>query len=113
MNGTWIKDRRKQIHITQEDLTARLQMEGFGVTPGSISNWENGRYMPPIDDPLFVKALAKALKMTVSAVLSAAGYEISTRYSDEALRGADIIDQLPDDMRGMAIDILEQMLRRV
>lgn len=110
MVQNWIRERRDKLDISQESLAARLQEQGFDITAGTISHWERGRYNPPMEDANFRKVLASVLKMSIPAMLVAAGYEITSRYSDDAMHAADIVDQLSDDKRRLAIGILEQLL---
>lgn len=42
--GRFLKELRKSEKMTQEELGDRV-----GVTNKTISKWENGDYMPPID----------------------------------------------------------------
>lgn len=71
----WLKSRREQAGLTQEDLAARLDTYGFTVTRATISHWETGKAEPDFNNPRFREALANALKMSTHAMLVAAGYE--------------------------------------
>jgi len=42
--GQFLKELRREKSMTQEELGERV-----GVTNKTISKWENGNYMPPID----------------------------------------------------------------
>lgn len=42
--GKFLKELRRERKMTQEELG-----EMVGVTNKTISKWENGNYMPPID----------------------------------------------------------------
>ncbi len=42
--GQFLKELRKEKGMTQEELG-----KAIGVTNKTISKWENGNYMPPID----------------------------------------------------------------
>ncbi|MBQ9699687.1 MAG: helix-turn-helix transcriptional regulator [Lachnospiraceae bacterium] len=42
--GQFLKKLRKEKNMTQEELGSRV-----GVTNKTISKWENGNYMPPVD----------------------------------------------------------------
>lgn len=44
MVGQFLKELRRERSMTQEELGERV-----GVTNKTISKWENGNYMPPID----------------------------------------------------------------
>lgn len=111
MNNNWLRQRREQLHLNQEDVAARLQLAGFDIGRGAISHWEVGRTKPPFDDPEFTKALASVLKLSVNSVLKQAGYEIVTDLSEDARHAAEIVDQLPADRRRIALGLLEQLLR--
>jgi transcriptional regulator with XRE-family HTH domain len=107
----WLKDRRRQINISQEELSARLQLEGFDVSQKAISSWETGRHSPNLIDPSFRLALAKALRMSVYSLLVSAGFEVSERgHSEAGERAAFIVDQLSQEKRELALGILEQFL---
>lgn len=113
MRDNWIKRRRTELDLNQDDLAARLEIAGFSATRGSISHWENERYQPPLDDPNFRQAMAKALKLNVPEMLAMAGYEVRINpQSDAAKRGAAIIDRLPEDARNLALDYLLMLERR-
>lgn len=111
MQSNWLKIRREKVGLTQEELAAQLQLEGFEITRGAISQWENNGYKPPLKKPEFRKALAKILKTTPSGLLKMAGYETADEYSEVAQQAADIVDQLSPDKQAMALGILEQILR--
>lgn len=109
----YIYRRRGELELSQEELTARLQTEGFNISRSTLSNWENGKFQPPLHDPEFRKALAKSLRLSVRDLLLVAGYEIDVaRHSEEAERAAYIIDQLPPEKKNLAIGILEQFLEK-
>lgn len=110
MVRSWLRQRREQLRITQDELAARLQVAGFDVTRASISHWEVGRNSPPLENPEFRKALADVLKMSVANLLKSEGFETSVDYSSNALYAAEIIDQLPEDKQRLALGILEQFL---
>ena len=42
--GSFLKELRKENSMTQEQLGERL-----GVTNKTVSRWENGNYMPPVE----------------------------------------------------------------
>lgn len=110
--GNWIAKRREEVGIeSQEALANMLQLEGINVSRGTVGHWETERQSPPLESSEFRRALSKVLRMSIPAMLSAAGFEISIKYSDEALKGAEIIEQLPDHQKRLAISILEQILR--
>ena len=53
--GRRIRDRRKELHMTQRQLAERVF-----VTTQAVSQWENGRTVP---DPFNLGAIAGALRM--------------------------------------------------
>lgn len=108
----WLKQKREQVGInSQEELAARLQLEGINVTRAAISHWENGRNRPAFDDPDFTQALARVLRLTPPELLKLAGYQVArTNHTDAGERGAAIIDSLPPDRQNLAIKLLEQLL---
>ena len=111
MAENWLKARRRQINISQEELAARIELEGFEASQKSVSSWETGRHTPNLGDPAFLAALAKALRMSVYALLVAAGFQVNERGHTEAgERAAFIVDQLSEEKRELALGILEQFL---
>lgn len=106
----WLRKRREELKLNQEQLAAQLQLAGFDLTRGAISHWENGRFNPPIEDPNFRLALAQILKMSVTSLLKEAGYEVQMELSTNARRAAEIIEQLPPDRQKLALGVLEQFL---
>lgn len=101
----WLAERRKAVGLSQEKLADLL-----GIARSSVSHWEIGKFNPPLDDPQFRRDLANALKMTIPELLTLAGYEIDRHYSREAMRAADLVEQLPSEQRHLALGILEQLL---
>lgn len=71
----WLKQRRLKLNINQEDLAARLVVEGHDVSRSMISHWENGKNKLPLHDSAFRQALAKSLRMTEADILREAGYK--------------------------------------
>ena len=109
----WLKNRREQIGITQDELSTQLELEGFAVTRATISHWETGKAEPDFNNPRFRAALANALKMSIHTMLIAAGYEFRSQFSDDALRAADIVDHLTEDKKKLALVLLEQIRQGV
>lgn len=104
MAAEWLRERRKELHLSQEELAARLQVRGFDLTPGAISHWENGRNIMPIEQTDFRQALAASLNLSVRELLKRAGYEVlRTARTDEAEIAAEIIDQLDSEHRKLAL----------
>lgn len=107
----WLAKRREDLQLYQADIVALLEDAGIKVSRASVSNWEAGRFNPPLDDPDFRRALANALQMTIPEMLAIAGYEINTQYDRESLRAADIVNQLPPESKTLALGLLEQLLK--
>lgn len=105
----WLRQRREELNLNQEEMTARLQIEGVEVTRSTLSHWETGRYNMPMHEENFRRALVTALRLSEREILKRSGYDIGQRgHSDEAERAADIIDQLPSDRKELALRVLEQ-----
>lgn len=104
----WLRERREQLALNQDEIAAQLQVAGFDISRSSVSHWENGRYRPPLNDPDFLSAFARILRMSESAVLKKSGFKILGAHSDEGERAAEIIDELDPEKRVLALKILEQ-----
>ncbi|MBK8028210.1 MAG: helix-turn-helix transcriptional regulator [Chloroflexi bacterium] len=112
MKTSWLRQRREAVGIdTQDELAAKLQLEGVSITRAAVSHWENGRNDPPLKEPHFLRALARVLKVTETELLRIAGYPTeNSLHSEQAERAAYIVDQLPEDRRELAVKLLEQLL---
>ena len=65
--GQFLKELRKQNNMTQEQLGQRI-----GVTNKTVSRWETGNYMPPIES---LKLLSDIYQISINEIL--AGESIS------------------------------------
>lgn len=110
MKRTWLVHLREKQKFTQAGLANQLQLEGYEISPGAISHWENGRYDLPMDDDRFRNLLAGIFKITPAELLAAAGYETQAKHSEAAERAAALMDQIPEDKRDLALGILEKFL---
>lgn len=73
--GMFLKELRKNNHMTQEQLGEKI-----GVTNKTISRWETGKYMPPIE---CLKILSEIYQISINEILS--GKKLNeTDYKDEA-----------------------------
>lgn len=108
----WLRKRREEIGIdTQDELAARLQLEGESFTRAAISHWENDRNNPPLDLQSFRESLARVLELSVPEMLALAGYEVAQgEHSAAGERAAYIVDELPEEKRNLAIRLLEQLI---
>ena len=113
MDMNWLKIRRTQLDLSQADVSRELQLEGYAVTPATISHWENERYKVPLDDRVARFALAKVLQLSVTELLSLAGYGMieKTEHTEAGRRGAMIIDHLPPKAQEIAIEQLRVLDR--
>jgi|SRR6185369_14132781 len=72
----WLKERREFLRLSQEDLARRLQVAGLDVTRATVSHWETGRYNSPLESARAIRALADALEVSVTELLTAAGWDL-------------------------------------
>lgn len=106
----WLKQNRQKLGLSQEELTARLQVAGIDVSRATVSHWENGRYNLPLESVEFRQALANILNMDIKTLLKLAGYEVESKtHSETAERVAWIVDQLPPDKQQLALKLVEQL----
>jgi transcriptional regulator with XRE-family HTH domain len=112
MTDKWLKTLREQAQLTQEDLTARLQVEGVDISRSSLAGWESGRHDPPLQDPEFRRALSRVLRVNVRTILRLAGYEVDEQpHSVLAEKAALIIDQMPEEKQAAVVQLIEQIAR--
>lgn len=107
----WIKERRQLLGLTQRELVERLSMEGIEVSQSAIAHWETERFNIPLSEKRFREILAKVLKMSVQEILINEGYEVDRRYGKNAMKAADIVDQLDEGQQELALGMLEQFLK--
>ena len=60
--GTFLADLRKEQKLTQAELGEKL-----GVTNKTISRWETGSYMPPVE---MLEELSRMYDLTINELLS-------------------------------------------
>lgn len=112
LNIHWLRSLRQRARLTQEDLAARLQSEGWAASRSAINNWENNKNEPPLSDPRFRTALSRATRTQVHTILRLAGFEVDQPvHSFNAEQAATLIDQLPQDKQELALRLLEQIAR--
>jgi transcriptional regulator with XRE-family HTH domain len=112
MSASWLKTRREELNLSQDDLAARLQLAGLAVSRAAISHWETGRDNAPIQNRKSIVALADALQLTPNELLMLAGVEPDAiTQSDAARYGALIIDRLPPNAQKTAVDQLRALER--
>ena len=59
--GCFVAERRKELHMTQKDLAAKIQ-----VTDKAVSKWERGLGFPDINT---IEDLADALNVSISELM--------------------------------------------
>lgn len=109
MKQNWIKQRRKEIGITQEELARRLQLSGQDVSRATVSHWEIDHAPVPMKAPEFVTSLSRALELPLIDMLYRAGYIESKDLSEEANRAAAIVEAMTPDRKRTALAVLEQL----
>lgn len=107
----WLKQRRTELHISQDELAARLQLHGHGISRATVSHWEINRTPIPFTDIVFTQNLADALELTVEEMLLRAGYLDTSDFSEQAYKAAAIIDAMPPERQKTALILLEQLLK--
>lgn len=111
--GEFLKQRRRDLQISQDDLATRLTLKGQPTTKASVGHWERGRNNPPVEREEFRRALAASLEIDVNEMMAVLGFVLNeSSRSPEAMLAADIMDQLPKDARQLALDYLYVLERR-
>lgn len=106
----WLRQRRDELGLTQEELTAKMQVEGVEMGRSTLSHWETERYKPPLSDEKSRAAIARALKLSVKEVLKRSGYDVAEVHSNAAERAAHIVDQLDSETQDKVVKMLEALL---
>jgi len=110
--GTFIRLRRQELNITQQDLNDRLAARGVDGSYGRIGHWEAGRNEPPFEDDDFRAALASSLEMGEYDMLKVLGYSVQPDgKSDAAKAGATIIDRMSPAAQRAAVEVLRALER--
>lgn len=112
MSKNWIKNRREVVGISQEELAARLQRNGFDISRATVGHWEQDKYLPPLGNPQFCKIMADILLVSVKELLALAGYDLADKtHSNAAERAAWLIDQLPPEKQDLAVRLVEELAK--
>ena len=72
--GAFLKELRKQNNMTQEQLGEKV-----GVTNKTVSRWETGKYMPPIE---CLKLLSDIYQISINEILT------GKKLNEEDYKGA-------------------------
>jgi transcriptional regulator with XRE-family HTH domain len=110
-----LRRRRVQLSLTAEQLANLISRFGAPTSAADVQLWERGRNFPPLDNPIFQEALAGALQVPVEKVRRA--IRLSERdperpdYSDAAMQAAEMVEQMPPHLRGLALELLAAVER--
>lgn len=110
---SFLKDRREELGISQAQLADLLSDLGEETSSARVGHWETGRNKPPLEDANFRRVLATAMRMEVNEMMALLGFIITDdERSEEALRAAAIVDNLPQEARELALDYLSLLEKR-
>jgi excisionase family DNA binding protein len=93
--GAAIRDHRRQVNLTQEDMAAAI-----GVHQSLVSRWERGREFPSIPQLI---AVEEALKLDAGSLFIAAGI-VEVGDIEAAIRAADYLSGRERDFLLMALE---------
>lgn len=111
--GEFLKQRRSVVGISQADLATRLTLRGHATTKANVGHWEKGRHIPPIEDHAFRMVLSSALEIDVNEMMTILGFVVTEdKRSGKAKLAADLIDQLPEDAKDLALEIIKGISKR-
>ena len=85
--GCFVAERRKELHMTQKDLAAKIQ-----VTDKAVSKWERGLGFPDINT---IEDLADALNVSISELMRS---EMSVAGDTETVVN-DVVQVAKEDIR--------------
>ena len=91
--GSFLAELRKEHKLTQADLGEKL-----GVTNKTISRWETGNYMPPVE---MLEELSNMYNMTINELLS--GKKLSTEEYKEMAE-----TNIKESLKATAFDLKEK-----
>ncbi|HBV83899.1 MAG: helix-turn-helix domain-containing protein [Lachnospiraceae bacterium] len=104
--GLRIKNRRKELHLTQNDIQATA-----GISSGNMSEIENGNRLPAATT---LVQLANVLKCSIDWILT--GTSSLTISSNEDPRDTELLNgfwALPEDEKEELIEILRMKLHKI
>lgn len=86
--GTFLKELRKENNMTQEQLGDRI-----GVSNKTISRWETGKYLPPVEN---LKQLSDIYQISINELL--AGERLTNEQYTEAadINVSNILEEMED-----------------
>jgi transcriptional regulator with XRE-family HTH domain len=106
--GRFVHSRRKELGLSQADVTARMSQAGAQIDRSSISHIESGRIVTPAPDVL--NALAVALEVSPLLLLERTGYNVQVIQPQSEQLSVTVA--LLDDRRRVEIVLLAQALLR-
>jgi transcriptional regulator with XRE-family HTH domain len=113
MSRVWLVQRRKDLGLSQDEMTARLQLHGIDISRSTYASWEQGLYSLPLNDPLVRLGLSRTLDMSIKEMLSNEGYEIESTHSTEGERAATLIDRMDSNHRRVVLSVIEALAREL
>lgn len=96
--GEFLKELRKEHHMTQEQLGEKI-----GVTNKTVSRWETGSYMPPVE---CLKLLSEMYQISINEILAGERLE-QQEYKEVAEEN---ITVALEEMEGRAKEFEKKML---
>ena len=93
--GSFLAELRKEHNFTQADLGEKL-----GVTNKTISRWETGNYMPPVE---MLEELSNMYNMTINELLS--GKKLSTEEYKEMAE-----TNIKESLKASTFDLKEKQI---
>lgn len=107
----WLKRRRGEINLTQEELASKLQLAGFDIARATVGHWETGKVAIPLHDPRFIKTLSGILYMPMPTILKLAGFEFGDKHHEISEEIAYLVDDLPPEKQELALRLVQQLTK--
>lgn len=109
----WLKARREELRISQDELAKRMTQAGCEVARTTISYWETNAV--PISDRGVRRALASALEISGVELLRRAGFDEDeipqSKNTPAGQRAVNIVNQMPGKLQLTALELLVAMER--
>lgn len=107
--GQFIRRRREQLNLTQQDVVTRLSERGIPIALSSFGRIESGDAKAIWAEPSFVRSLAQVLQVSVKELLTATGHIVARQTDLSAERIMELVMEVPEDKW----DLVEQMIRLI
>ena len=113
MVGQLIRDRRKQLGFTQEDVLRELSKQGVETSAPVLSRLETGHNLSLLTNPSTLDAIAKVLKISKKRLLTEAGLLAadSSANSDEEYF-LELLRTLDPTRREILFDLVQSLADR-